>query len=390
MTSKAKQQGSRNGKPPPRDSLTETMDRQPPFDPQAESGVLGSIFLLPDVLDDVAMILSLADFYDDAHGKHFGHMLAAHQAGRKIDPTLLVGRLRTAGDFEAIGGAAYLSKIINAVPNAAHAAYHARIVREKSRLCQLIVHCTLALQQAYDGLPADEVAACVESKLATLGHNEQRAAQLIADVAGETLASIEASADAPTKPGAMTGIPTLDEAIGPIMAGELMIIAARPGQGKTALGTQVALHAAERGRSALLVSLEMKDPELALRVLCGWAELDSRDVRSGHVTDDGRQKLRAALEQLRHISLLHNLLLDFTKVPFRKTHLGNQNAEYSSRQKLHPTSVGDLVQKPRLSGAGCRERRLTSVGSLRWQVQNSTASGAVPTVSSTISTTNPG
>ncbi len=123
---------TRRADAPSRRPMTELMDRQPPFDLQAEIGVLGSIVLLPDVLDDVVMIVRPDDFYDDAHRKLFVHMTALHESGKKIDDTLLVNRLKTAGEFEAIGGAAYLSKIVNAVPNAAHATYYAEIVREKA------------------------------------------------------------------------------------------------------------------------------------------------------------------------------------------------------------------------------------------------------------------
>src|SRR6266550_2207980 len=105
---------------PPRRPLTELMDRQPPFDLQAEIGVLGSIVLLPDVLDDVVMILRPDDFYDDAHQKLFRHMCELHESSKKIDTTLLRAQLTAAGEYESIGGAAYISKIINAVPNAAH------------------------------------------------------------------------------------------------------------------------------------------------------------------------------------------------------------------------------------------------------------------------------
>ena len=83
---------------PSRRPMTELMDRQPPFDLQAEIGVLGSIVLLPDVLDDVVMLVRPDDFYDDAHRKLFVHMVALHEAGKKIDDTLLVNRLKTAGE----------------------------------------------------------------------------------------------------------------------------------------------------------------------------------------------------------------------------------------------------------------------------------------------------
>src|SRR4051812_6306178 len=132
----------------PRRPLTELMDRQPPFDLQAEIGVLGSIVLLPDVLDDIVMALRPHDFYDDAHGILFEHMTALHESGKKIDGTLLVNRLKTAGEYEKIGGAAYLSKIINAVPNAAHATYYAEIVAEKAAYRRQIYDLMAALRDA--------------------------------------------------------------------------------------------------------------------------------------------------------------------------------------------------------------------------------------------------
>jgi replicative DNA helicase len=101
---------TRRNDAPARRPLSELMDRQPPFDLQAEIGVLGSIVLLPDVLDDVVMLVRPDDFYDDAHRKLYVHMTALHEAGKKIDDTLLINRLKSSGDFEAVGGAAYLSK----------------------------------------------------------------------------------------------------------------------------------------------------------------------------------------------------------------------------------------------------------------------------------------
>ena len=104
----------------------------------------------PMCCDDVALIVRPDDFYADAHRKLFAHMCAMHDAGKRIDTTLLVERLKTAGDFEAIGGAAYLGKIANSVPIAAHAAYYAEIVRDKATLRSLIHASTEILRDAYD------------------------------------------------------------------------------------------------------------------------------------------------------------------------------------------------------------------------------------------------
>ncbi len=133
-----------------RNELEPIFDRSPPYDAEAEIGVLGSIMLLPDVCDEIALRLKADDFHDDAHRKIFQHMLDKHDAGRKIDPTLLVDRLKSAGHYEAVGGAAYLGKILHSVANAAHAVYYAEIVREKATYRRLIEASTEILRDAYD------------------------------------------------------------------------------------------------------------------------------------------------------------------------------------------------------------------------------------------------
>ncbi|MEX2358532.1 MAG: DnaB-like helicase N-terminal domain-containing protein, partial [Pirellulaceae bacterium] len=113
-------------------------DNQPPCSIEAEYCVLGSIMLLPDVIDDVIMVIRPDDFYDDANRKLFEHMLNLHNSGRKVDITLLSEQIKEAGDWEFIGGAAYLAKIARAVPHAAHAESYAEIVRNKATSRNLI------------------------------------------------------------------------------------------------------------------------------------------------------------------------------------------------------------------------------------------------------------
>lgn len=113
-------------------------------------GVLGSIMLSPEACDDIALTLRPDDFYDDANRKLFEHMLAMHDEGRKIDSTLLVEKLKLAGDMERIGGVAYLARVAKSVPNAAHAIYYATIVREKATYRALIDASTEILREAYE------------------------------------------------------------------------------------------------------------------------------------------------------------------------------------------------------------------------------------------------
>src|SRR6187401_1221699 len=129
---------------------SEILDRQPPCNLDAERGVLGSILLLPTVCDDVALIVRPEDFYDDSNRVLYTHMRSMHDEGRRIDTTLLVERLKTAGQFELVGGAAYLAEVLQSAPTAANASYYAEIVKNKSTLRALIHSSTEILRDAYD------------------------------------------------------------------------------------------------------------------------------------------------------------------------------------------------------------------------------------------------
>jgi len=101
----------------------EILDRLPPQNLEAERGVLGSILLDPDMCDEVALILRPEDFYADANARLFRHVMTMHEEGKRPDTLLLIDRLKSEGDFEAVGGAAYIAEIAQAVPYAANAAY---------------------------------------------------------------------------------------------------------------------------------------------------------------------------------------------------------------------------------------------------------------------------
>jgi DnaB helicase-like protein/AAA domain-containing protein len=139
--------------------LTELMDRQLPMDLEAEVAVLGSIFLEPRELNEIVTVLQPRDFCGDANQIIYRHMCALHEAGEPIDDILLVDSLKKAGDYERVGAAAYVSKIVNAVPNYAHARYYAGIVQEKARLRRLIYNAAEILRDAFYERPSVEVAA---------------------------------------------------------------------------------------------------------------------------------------------------------------------------------------------------------------------------------------
>jgi len=117
---------------------SEILDRLPPQNLDAEKAVIGSLLLDGNLCDEIALILHAEDFYADANQKLYRHLLAMHETGKRIDAMLLVEQLKQAGDFEAVGGAAYLAEVAQSVPYAANAVYYAQIVREKATLRDLI------------------------------------------------------------------------------------------------------------------------------------------------------------------------------------------------------------------------------------------------------------
>jgi replicative DNA helicase len=134
--------------------------RDRPANVDAERGVLGSILLKPDVCDDVVLVVRPADFADEAHQTLYRHILELHDAGKRVDVTIVVERLRTQGDLERVGGAPAIAEIVQSVPHAAHAVHYAQIVRDKAMLRSLIDASTDILRDAYDAAdePREQVA----------------------------------------------------------------------------------------------------------------------------------------------------------------------------------------------------------------------------------------
>ncbi len=270
-------------------------ERQLPRSLDAEKAVLGSILLLPQVFDEVALIIRPADFYDDANRILFEHLLQMHDGGQQIDLMLLVERLRSADQFEKIGGAAYLAEVGRQVPTAAHAEHYARIVGDKSVLRSLIHVGTDIVHNAYD--PTAETRQMLsKAEESVFGILESRGTgdlAAISEVLAKSLDRIDARMDQQHAFGGLeTGFDDFDQMTGGLQNSELVILAARPSMGKTALAMNIAEHVVLRGGvPVLFVSLEMAALELADRLLCSVAEVNGHRLRNGSITQDERRKL---------------------------------------------------------------------------------------------------
>ncbi len=273
----------------------EILDRSPPFDLVAEMGALGCILLNPDVCNELALIVREDDFYDDAHRKLYGHMKNMYESGHKIDAMLLVNHLKSAGDFELIGGAAYLAKLANSVPNAAHAKYYAEIVRTKATLRRLIEASSSILRDAYDEtIEPKELVSQAEQRIFQIqDERSANSAASIGDVLKQAMGRIDARMKGEHLDGGVeTHFVDFDRMTGGLHNGELVILAARPSMGKTAFAMNIAEHVALRGGAPVLfVSLEMSAIELADRLLCSVARVNGSRLRNGSISNEDRQRL---------------------------------------------------------------------------------------------------
>ena len=273
-------------------AVGDLLDRQPPRSIEAERAVIGSLLLLPEACDEVALIVRPEDFYDSAHRQIFAHMLALHDDGKQIDPILISQRLKDAGQYESVGGAAFLLELSQEVSTAAHAEYYARIIRDKAVLRSLIHVSTDIIHDSYEtGTDARQMLARAEERVfGILDSGRESQVRTIHDVLFEALSRIDARQGNKCL-GIETGFIDYDKLTGGLQNSELVILAARPSMGKTAFALNIVEHISldEHGpqKPVLFVSLEMSALELCDRILCSRAEVDSHKVRNG--TLSGRE-----------------------------------------------------------------------------------------------------
>jgi replicative DNA helicase len=274
---------------------SEIFDRELPVDLRAEKGVLGSILLKPDVIDDVIPILRADDFFDNANRRLYENVTSMHDEGQKIDSTLLVNRLKRTGDFDVIGGAAYLGEIGQSVPNAAHAVYYANIVREKATMRSLIDTSTGILRDAYEQKSdARDLLSDAEQRIFNIVDRRGTATvSPINDILHLAMDRMESRMSGEQVVGGVeTHFVDYDHLTGGLHNSELAILAARPSMGKTALAMNIAENVAVHGQqSVLFVSLEMSSMELADRLLCSAARVNSHKLRNGTISAEDRQRL---------------------------------------------------------------------------------------------------
>jgi replicative DNA helicase len=262
---------------------------------EAERNVLGSILLKPDVCDDVALVVRPDDFADEAHQAIYRHLLELHDSGGRIDATILLERLRGGDELDLVGGAAAIAELINSVPHAAHATHYAAIIRDKSMLRSLIDASTDILRDAYDAFdePRELLARAEEKIFSILEQRSSAEAKSIQSVLEDVMVRMDARMKHEHALGGVeTGFTDLDTLCGGLHNSELIILAARPSMGKTALAMNIAEHISiDTHQPVLFVSLEMASLELADRLLCSAAQVNGHRLRNGTISQEDRRRL---------------------------------------------------------------------------------------------------
>jgi replicative DNA helicase len=282
----------------------ENADRTLPHSLDAERSVLGAILLRNEAFNEAAEVIDADDFYREAHRRIFNKMVALSERNEPIDLVTLREELTRSSELEEIGGAAYITKLVDGVPRSTNVSHYANIVKEKSTRRALIHQANQIVEAAFDGdLDADEVMDDAERRIFQVADKRIRGGFVpLSELVRDSFATIE---KLQAHKGMVTGVPTgfteLDEMTSGLQPGDLVIIAARPSMGKTSYVLNIAQHCATMHDSPMTVgffSLEMSKEQLFMRLLTSEARLDAHRLRSGFLSTDDYGKLVHAIGRL--------------------------------------------------------------------------------------------
>jgi replicative DNA helicase len=288
-------------------SVEENLRKVPPQNLEAEESVLGGILLDNYACNLAVPLLRSSDFYRESHRRIFDAILDLHEHGSPVDTVTLTEALRQRGVLQDVGGATFIAELADRVPTAANVEYYARIVRDKAILRGLITTATEIATQAYESRgDVERFVDEAESKI--FGIAEQKVRSDFHTVRELLPLSIKEVEKLFERKEMITGIPTgfhdLDRLTAGLQNGDLIIVAGRPGMGKTALALNMATNAAlQTGLGVAIFSLEMSKEQLVLRMLCSEARVNYQDVRSGHLRERDFARLATAAGGLHQASI---------------------------------------------------------------------------------------
>lgn len=304
--------------PPGRD-----FGRQPPHDNEAEQGVLGAMLLSPNTITDIIEELIPDDFYRPAHQLIYRAILDLFSDNKDVDPVIVAGRLDRNHDLERVGGAPYLHTLISSVPTAANARYYAEIVAEKAVLRRLVDAGTRVVQLGYEGTEGAEVDVVVDMAqqevFAIAQRNVTEDYAILADILQPTMDELD---ELSTHGGLARGIPTgfidLDNLTNGLHGGQMIIVAARPGVGKSTLALDFMRSCSiKHNKASVIFSLEMSKSEIVMRLLSAETEIRLSEMRAGRMSDEAWAKLANRVGQISEAPLFIDDSANLTMMEIR-------------------------------------------------------------------------
>jgi replicative DNA helicase len=277
--------------------------RTPPSNVAAEKALLGAIILKPDVMHDIAVTVYPESFFADKHRAIYDAIQKIFSGGDPVDTVSVITKLKDAGQLDRVGGAAYITELIETVPAAGNAMYYAKQVTDKSTLRSLIHAADDIAEIGYsDPETVDMALDQAEKKIfqATQSPSAQKF-RPIGSALSEAWERFEYLTENPgEKRGVPSGFTALDNVLAGFQKSDLIILAARPAMGKTAFALDIARNAAMRhGASVGIFSLEMSDQQLVDRMLAAESGVDSWKLRTGKLSsDDEYEALQKAMQKL--------------------------------------------------------------------------------------------
>lgn len=278
-----------------------------PQDLDAEKAVLGSMLKSQDAVADVIEILRAEDFYLKEHQEIYKVMIEMFAKSIAIDLMTTYSELKSHKIADLVGGLTYLSKLMDDAVVYSNAKYYAMTVSDKSKMRQLINEADKIKDSAYsDELSPEDILDGAEQRIMEIAHKSQRSNYVdINDVFVENIKEIqELEKNKGRLPGVETGFKKVDELLGGLQKTDLIILAARPGVGKTAFALNIASHAAQVGNKVMIFSLEMGDTQLGQRMLSMTANVPMENIRSGNISRDDWDCISDAQDSFEKVELV--------------------------------------------------------------------------------------
>ena len=286
-----------------------SFERVPPQNIDAEMSVLGGMMLSKDAIADVIEILRAADFYRPAHASVYDVVVELFGRGDPADAVTVGAELKRKGELERIGGLPYLHTLVATVPTAANAAYYAGIVREQAQLRSLVEVGTRIVQLGYttDGADVEGLVNLAQSEVFAV--SEQRNSTnyvTLEQVVPDLYEELERNAN---RDGGLDGVPTgfaeLDAKLNGLRAGQMIIIAARPGGGKSTLAMDICRSCAvHNNKAAAYFSLEMNRTELSMRLLAAESRVFLDRMIKGELETRDWQEIARTLDKISQAPLI--------------------------------------------------------------------------------------